>query len=104
MTKGYVVVIEDVYDEEKLAAYTEAATPAIIESKARVMAFDSKPTIVEGRASGQRVVILEFESVQAARQWYNSPAYQAAIPLRQAAADSMVMIVSGVPTASSGRR
>jgi hypothetical protein len=40
-------------------------------------------------------IVLEFASVEAARAWYESPGYQAAIPLRQAAADANVVIVSG---------
>jgi uncharacterized protein (DUF1330 family) len=39
--------------------------------------------------------VLEFESVEAARDWYTSAAYQAALPLRQAAADCNAVIISG---------
>jgi uncharacterized protein (DUF1330 family) len=103
MPKGYVLVLENAHDQTKLAAYTEAATPTIIESGARVLAFDGQPTILEGDdGSGQRVVLLEFESVRAAEDWYQSPTYQAAIPLRQAVGDSTVMIVSGILTAIDG--
>jgi uncharacterized protein (DUF1330 family) len=40
-------------------------------------------------------VILEFESVEAARSWYESSDYQAAIPLRQAGAETNVAIIAG---------
>ena len=36
-----------------------------------------------------------FESVDAARAWYNSDAYQAAAKLRQSAADCNAVIISG---------
>jgi uncharacterized protein (DUF1330 family) len=39
--------------------------------------------------------VLEFESVDAARAWYESDAYQEAAKLRQAAADCNAVIVSG---------
>ena len=100
MAKGYVVVIEEVHDEEGIAAYAQAAAPAIIESSAEVLAFDLQPAVLEGEVNGQRAVILEFESVQAAQEWYDSAAYEAAIHLRQAAARSTVMIVSGVPSSA----
>jgi uncharacterized protein (DUF1330 family) len=45
-----------------------------------------------------RIVILRFDSLEAARSWYNSDGYQAALPLRQAAANSRVFIVEGVET------
>jgi uncharacterized protein (DUF1330 family) len=39
--------------------------------------------------------VLEFESVDAARAWYESDAYQNAAKLRQAAADCNAVIISG---------
>ncbi len=44
--------------------------------------------------NGQTIVV-RFESVEAAKAWYWSDAYQAATRLRQAAAESNVIIVSG---------
>jgi uncharacterized protein (DUF1330 family) len=38
--------------------------------------------------------------VEAAQAWYRSPGYQAAIPLRQAAADTNAVIVSGFARAA----
>ena len=40
-----------------------------------------------------QTVVLEFESVEAARDWYYSDAYQEAAKLRQAAADCNGVIV-----------
>jgi uncharacterized protein (DUF1330 family) len=38
---------------------------------------------------------LRFDSLEAARNWYHSEDYQAALPLRNAAAQSRVFIVEG---------
>ena len=51
--------------------------------------------VLEGEWHGSRTVIVEFESVDAARTWYRSPEYQAAIPIRHAAADANAVIVAG---------
>jgi uncharacterized protein (DUF1330 family) len=40
-------------------------------------------------------VIAEFDSVEAARGWYHSPAYQAVVNLRHAAAASNAVIIAG---------
>ncbi len=40
-------------------------------------------------------MLLEFESVDAAKEWYYSDAYQEAVKLRQAAADCNGVILSG---------
>ena len=41
------------------------------------------------------MVVLEFENVDLARKWYNSPEYQAVIGQRFNSADSAVIIVDG---------
>jgi uncharacterized protein (DUF1330 family) len=43
-----------------------------------------------------QTVLLEFESADAAREWYNSDAYQEAAKLRQAAADCNGAILHGL--------
>jgi uncharacterized protein (DUF1330 family) len=50
----------------------------------------------EGTAPDGNVVILTFDSLKAANDWYMSPAYQAIIPLRQKSATTRVYIVDGV--------
>ncbi|WP_428312775.1 DUF1330 domain-containing protein [Hydrocarboniphaga sp.] len=49
---------------------------------------------LEGEAP-DGVVVLQFASVEDAKAWYQSPAYQRAIPHRQQAADYRVFIVTG---------
>ena len=57
---------------------------------------DQQPQVLEGNWHGNQTVILEFESVEAARAWYDSDVYQEAKLLRQAAADTNAVIVVGV--------
>lgn len=65
--------------------------------------FDLKPLVVYGRTEAiegeapDGIVMLEFETAQEAKDWYHSPAYQAALLHRQKAADYRVMIVEGLP-------
>ena len=42
------------------------------------------------------IVLLGFDSVEKAREWYDSPAYQAIKPLRQSSAKGRFFIVEGV--------
>jgi uncharacterized protein (DUF1330 family) len=42
-------------------------------------------------------VMIKFDSVEKAREWYDSPAYAAVRPIRQAAAKSRIFIVEGLP-------
>jgi uncharacterized protein (DUF1330 family) len=60
-----------------------------------ILAVDTAPEAIEGTWHGDQTVVLEFESVDAARAWYGSEAYQNAAKLRHAAADCNAVIISG---------
>jgi len=51
---------------------------------------------LEGDREPHRLVLLEFEDEGAARRWYDSPEYAEARAVRQRAAESSLVLVSGV--------
>jgi uncharacterized protein (DUF1330 family) len=93
MPKGYVIVTEDIKDPEGMKAYMAEAGKSF-SPDIKILAMDPSPEVVEGEVKGQ-VVLMEFESVEAAKAWYHSEGYQKAAPLRQAAADCRAFIFSG---------
>lgn len=95
--KGYVILTEDIKDPEGMKAYGKAAMPAMAQGGCRILAADPAPTVIEGNWHGHQTVVLEFDSVEAARAWYESDSYQAAAKLRQAAADCNAVIIAGFP-------
>jgi uncharacterized protein (DUF1330 family) len=97
--KGYVILTEAIKDPEGMKAYGKAAGAAM--GGVNVLAVDTKPTVLEGSWHGHQTVVLEFESVDAARAWYESEAYQKAAKLRQAAADSNAVILAAFETPSA---
>ena len=94
MPKGYVIITEDVKDPAGMAEYGKLAAKAM--DGAKVLAFAQNPTVVEGDWHGSQTVLLEFESVDAAKEWYYSDAYQEAAKIRQGAAECNGVIVSGL--------
>jgi uncharacterized protein (DUF1330 family) len=93
MPKGYVILTEAIKDPEGMKAYGKAAVAAM--GGVNVLAVDTAPKVVEGTWHGDQTVVLEFESVDAARAWYECEAYQRAAKLRQGAADCNVVIIAG---------
>jgi uncharacterized protein (DUF1330 family) len=93
MPKGYVILTEAIKDLEGMKAYGQAAGAAM--SGVGILAVDTKPQVLEGNWHGNQTVVLEFDSVESAREWYESEAYQKAAKLRQAAADCNAVIISG---------
>ena len=95
MAKGYVIIQEEIHDPEGMTAYGRLSGPSLAEFGGRPLVVDDGPLVLEGTWHGNRTVILEFDSVERARQWEASPSYQAALPLRQGAATSNAIIISG---------
>lgn len=94
MPKAYVIFTESIHDPAGMRAYEAASTAPIVEHGAKVLAVDPGLAL-EGVWPGDRTVLLEFASVEAARAWYDSAAYQAVVPLRHAAATTNAVILTG---------
>jgi uncharacterized protein (DUF1330 family) len=96
VTKGYVIFTETIHDPEAMKAYSEAAAATLAGTPVRPLVVARDHDVVEGEWPATQTVVLEFESVEAARAWYASDGYQAAAKLRQAAASTNVVIVPGL--------
>lgn len=77
MPKGYIIARVTVSDPESYAVYAKGAFAAMQKYGARILARGGKAEGLEGEAR-QRNVILEFESYERAKEYFNSPEYQAA--------------------------
>jgi len=95
MAKGYFIITEEIKNPDALQAYAGKAVPTIMQSGGRPIVVESNVDVIEGKWPGSQTIILEFDSVDAAKAWYNSADYQAIIGERHAAADSNAVIVSG---------
>ena len=51
---------------------------------------------LEGKSSDRRMVVIEFESSEAAKRWYTSAEYVPLIKLRQSASDGDIVLLEGV--------
>jgi uncharacterized protein (DUF1330 family) len=94
MPKGYVILTEAIKDPAGMRDYGKEAVKAM--AGATVLSVDQKPQVIEGTWHGDQTVVLEFESVDEARAWYESEGYQKAAELRKKAADCNAVILSGV--------
>jgi uncharacterized protein (DUF1330 family) len=95
MPKGYCIVRVDVHSPEAYAQYAKAATEAIKKYGGRPLVRGGAYEAVEGQARARNVV-LEFDSVEAARNFYFSSDYQDAKKMREYAASVEYVIVEGV--------
>ncbi|MDB5429429.1 MAG: hypothetical protein JWP35_545 [Caulobacter sp.] len=93
---AYVVLIRDrMKDPEEFATYGKMAAGARAGHEITPLAFYGAIETLEG-APAEGMVILQFPDTAAAKAWYGSPAYQAALQHRLAGADYRVIIVEGL--------
>jgi uncharacterized protein (DUF1330 family) len=60
-----------------------------------------RPEVREGDWTGDLVVI-RFPDLERARAWYESPAYQAILPLRTRNSEGSIILIDGVPDGHRG--
>jgi len=96
MPKAYVIFSEVVKEQPPFDAYVQKALPTITKAGGKPIVFDTAPEVLEGEWRRPQTVVVEFGSVEAARDWYNSAEYQVLISERQAAADADAIIVPGL--------
>lgn len=77
----YFIANYDVNDKEMYEQYQKVVRPTLGQYGAKVLVVDHTPNAFEGE-SHRVLIILEFESEEAASRWYNSPEYQAVVNLR----------------------
>lgn len=92
---GYYIAEIDVHDSEAYEEYKALASAAIDAHGGEYVVRGGAWESLEGDAPRSRVVILRFESVEAAKNWFHSPEYKRAHAIRSRAATSRSFIVEG---------
>ncbi|MDE2952656.1 MAG: DUF1330 domain-containing protein [Chloroflexota bacterium] len=92
---AYMLVRANVTDPDQYAQYTKL-TPAILEKYGgRFVIRGGEKHVLEGPAVPERIVLLQFPDVAAAKRMYNSAEYQAAIKARAGAAEASFIVMEG---------
>jgi uncharacterized protein (DUF1330 family) len=94
---AYLVFIREgaVRDADAMAEYSKRARAAGGEVKATPLVAYGAIEGVEGEPA-DGMVIMQFDTVEEAKAWYNRPGYLDAVPHRQKGADYRVMVVQGL--------
>ena len=93
---AYVIVDIAVTDPVGYEEYKKLAPPAVAAYGGKYLARGGRVETLEGDWSPTRLVILEFESAERAKQWVESPEYRAARQLRRRTATGAMIVVEGV--------
>jgi len=93
--KGFIYVEMTIRDPERFKQYTALSAPAVYAAGGWYPVAGAKPEVLEGDFGADRVVLVEFDSLARARDFYHSAAYQAAKLKRAGAADFKMLLLPG---------
>jgi uncharacterized protein (DUF1330 family) len=93
---AYVIVDINVIDPVRYEDYKRLAAPTVELYGGKYIARGGKTETLEGDWSPTRLVILQFESLEQAKNWLNSTEYSQARDLRHRTAISNMVAIEGV--------
>lgn len=96
MAYGYVIGQITVNDPDRYPTYVAMVQPTLDVYGGQFLGRGGQNEIHEGPPPGERTVIIQFPSYQAALDWYHSDEYAEAKKLRMSLSDSVQTIIEGV--------
>ena len=95
MPKGYLIAHIRVHDKDAFEVFKAMSGAAIKAHGGHVLVRNQTPDHREGGAQGLAIVI-EFDSLDAARTFYESDAYSEARRVREAISDTDLILAEGL--------
>lgn len=93
---AYVIADVAIEDPVEYEEYKKMVPATLAAYGGRFLARGGEVAVLEGAWRPNRLVILEFESVERAKAWWASEEYRAAKALRQRTSTGSLVVVAGV--------
>jgi uncharacterized protein (DUF1330 family) len=95
---AYFVALVEIHNPAGFQPYHEQFEATLAPYEGRLVSFGATIVPLEGMdGSTARAAIVVFPSLQAGRDWFESPAYRKIAPLRQRSAQTRGFFVEGLP-------
>ena len=92
---AYVLVEIKIHDPKDYEEYKKLTPASIAAYDGRFVVRGGKTETLEGSWDPERIVVLEFPSVERAKEWWDSPEYAPAKAIRQRSAHTEMIVVEG---------
>ena len=92
---AYIIIEIEIKDQKMFDEYKKLATDTIALYGGKYLVRGGETEILEGDWIPNRIVILEFPSMDQAKKWYSSEEYAPAMKLRNMSADSDMILAEG---------
>lgn len=93
----YVIAQLKFTNEDRYRKYQAKFFDVFKDSGGRLLAADEKPVVLDGEWTGNKVVVMSFADEQQAKAFLDSPGYQEISKDRIAGADTVGLLVHGLP-------
>lgn len=93
---AYIIADNAVTDPEAYKEYARQAAPTIAKFGGRVIARDANAVVLDGDWDPQRVVVIEFDTAEQAKAWYESADYKGPKAIKRSASRVRTILVAGV--------
>jgi uncharacterized protein (DUF1330 family) len=93
---AYVIVEVNIDDPKEYEEYKKLTPASIAAYDGRFVVRGGKTESLEGEWQPDRMVVLEFPSVERAKEWWTSEQYSKAKAIRQRTAKTKMLVVEGV--------
>ncbi len=94
--KAYLIANVDIKDTAIINQYLKASPEVIKKYSGRFLVRGGEHWVAEGDWNPQRLVIVEFESMQKAKAFWHSEDYKPLKALRQSASKTNLLLVNGI--------
>ncbi len=92
---AYIIVEVEITDPESYVGYTKLTPATIASYDGKFIVRGGSTESLEGDWQPGRMVVLEFPSVERAKEWWNSPEYSPAKEIRNQAARTRMIVAEG---------
>jgi len=92
---AYIITEVTIHDQKAYEEYKKLVPATIAAYGGRFVVRGAKTESLEGDWNPERIVVLEFPTVERAKEWYNSKEYAPAKKIRHANATSKMIVVQG---------
>jgi uncharacterized protein (DUF1330 family) len=93
---AYIIVEVSITDPSAYDAYKNLTPAAVAAYDGKFIVRGGQTETLEGDWQPERIVVIEFPSIERANEWWNSDIYSAAKKIRQGAAKTRMIVVGGV--------
>jgi uncharacterized protein (DUF1330 family) len=95
---AYIIVQISIHDASEYEEYKKLTPASLQNYGGKFIVRGGESTTLEGSWQPERLVVLQFPSVQQAKDWWNSEEYAPAKKIRQRIASTEMILVQGVET------